>query len=122
MFQSLRGPLALALLLLALPVATFAQDATPEAVTFDLSTEAGLLTYQEAQANVTAEDVGLPEGFELELVANGLSFPSAVAVAPDGAVYAALSGWAGATPEVVLINSDGTTATVAAAGLVPPIT
>ncbi len=118
---NLRHFVVVVLLLLALPVSTVAQDATP-ATDLDLSTEAGLLAYQAAQAKVTAKDVGLPEGFDLELVANGLSFPSAVAVAPDGTVYAALSGWAGGTPEIVLITPDGSITTVAAAGLLPPIT
>jgi glucose/arabinose dehydrogenase/uncharacterized cupredoxin-like copper-binding protein len=115
----------LALTLLILPLSTLAQEATPETLTFDLSTETGLLGYQEAQADVTAEDVGLPEGFDLELVAGGLNFPDAVAVTEDGTIFAALSGF-GATPgQVVLVNPDGTVAPfvdAATAGLQGPIT
>ena len=121
----LRHVVVVALLLLALPLPSLAQDATPEALTFDLSTEAGLLAYQEAQADVTAEDVGLPEGFDLELVAGGLSFPDAVALADDGTVFAALSGFGGTPGQVVVVNPDGTVAPLvdaAAAGLQGPIT
>ncbi len=85
----------------------------------------GLLGYQEAQADVSAEDVGLPEGFELELVAGGLNFPDAVAIADDGTIFAALSGFGGTPGQVVLVNPDGTVAPfvdAATAGLQGPIT
>jgi uncharacterized cupredoxin-like copper-binding protein len=108
-----------------LPLSALAQEATPETLTFDLSTETGLLGYQEAQADVSAEDVGLPEGFELELVAGGLNFPDAVAIADDGTIFAALSGFGGTPGQVVLVNPDGTVAPfvdAATAGLQGPIT
>ena len=120
----LRGAVALALMLLALPLSVLAQDQTPSP-TLDLSTEAGLLAYQENQAQVSAEDVGLPEGFDLELVANGLSFPSAVAVADDGTVLAAQSGFGGAPAQVAVVGPDGALTPVvdaAAVGLTPPNT
>ncbi|HEV2066713.1 MAG TPA: cupredoxin domain-containing protein [Thermomicrobiales bacterium] len=116
--------IVLSFLLLALPLSTIAQDATPP-VELDLSTEAGLLAYQQAQTRVTAADVGLPEGFQLELVAGGLSFPDAVAVAEDGTVFAALSGFGGTPAQVAVVNPDGTLTPVvdaATAGLTPPIT
>src|ERR671916_937554 len=115
----------LALMLLMLPISDLAQEATPETGTYDLSTEAGLLGYQQAQAVTSAEDVGLPEGFDLELVAGGLNFPDAIAVADDGTIFAALSGFGGTPGQVVVINPDGTFAPfvdAATAGLQGPIT
>jgi len=125
MRTKLHALVVLALILLVLPLSTLAQEATPETVTFDLSTEAGLLAYQEAQGNVTAEDVELPDGFALELVAGGLSFPDAIAVADDGTIFAALSGFGGTPGQVVIVNPDGTVAPfvdAATAGLQGPIT
>jgi glucose/arabinose dehydrogenase/uncharacterized cupredoxin-like copper-binding protein len=125
MRTKLHAIVGIAFTLLLLPLSTLAQEATPEAVTFDLSTEAGLLGYQTAQAGVTAEDVGLPEGFDLELVAGGLNFPDAIAVADDGTIFAALSGFGGTPGQVVVINPDGTFAPfvdAATAGLQGPIT
>jgi uncharacterized cupredoxin-like copper-binding protein/streptogramin lyase len=116
---------AIAFTLLILPLSALAQEATPEGMTFDLSTEAGLLAYQTAQEGVTAEDVGLPEGFDLELVAGGLNFPDAIAVADDGTIFAALSGFGGTPGQVVIVNPDGTVAPfvdAASAGLQGPIT
>jgi glucose/arabinose dehydrogenase/uncharacterized cupredoxin-like copper-binding protein len=115
----------LALIALALPLSALAQDATPQPLAMDLSTEAGLLAYQTAQEAVTAEDVGLPEGFDLELVAGGLNFPDAIAVADDGTIFAALSGFGGTPGQVVIVNPDGTVVPfvdAATAGLQGPIT
>src|ERR671912_367716 len=125
MCTKLHTLIVLTFMLLILPLSTLAQDATPEALTFDLSTEAGLLGYQEAQADVSAEDIGLPEGFDLELVAGGLNFPDAVAVADDGTVFAALSGFGGTPGQVVIVNADRTFPLFvdsAADGLQGPIT
>ena len=125
MRTKLRAIVAIAFALLILPLSALAQEATPETGIFDLSTEAGLLGYQQAQAVTSAEDVGLPEGFDLELVAGGLSFPDAIAVADDGTIFAALSGFGGTPGQVVLINPDGTVAPfvdAATAGLQGPIT
>ena len=125
MHTKLHAIITIAFTLLLLPLSALAQDSTPEGMTFDLSTEAGLLAYQTAQGGVTAEDVGLPEGFDLELVAGGLNFPDAVAVADDGTIFAALSGFGGTPGQVVLVNPDGTFAPfvdAATAGLQGPIT
>ncbi|MBW3633947.1 MAG: hypothetical protein KY456_13070, partial [Chloroflexi bacterium] len=124
MRQYMHALIALALLLLALPLSTLAQEATPEPM-LDLSTEGGLLTYQTLQRETTATDVGLPEGFDLELVAGGLNFPDAIAIADDGTIFAALSGFGGTPGQVVVVNPDGTVAPVvdaATAGLQGPIT
>jgi glucose/arabinose dehydrogenase len=125
MRTKLHAIIAIAFTLLILPLSALAQEATPETLTFNLSTEAGLLGYQEAQADVTAEDVGLPEGFDLELVAGGLNFPDAIAVADDGTIFAALSGFGGTPGQVVVVNPDGTFVPfvdAATAGLQGPIT
>jgi glucose/arabinose dehydrogenase/uncharacterized cupredoxin-like copper-binding protein len=125
MRTKLHAIVAIAFMLLILPLSALAQDATPDAMTFDLSTEAGLLAYQTAQAGVTTEDVGLPEGFDLELVAGGLNFPDAIAVADDGTIFAALSGFGGTPGQVVVVNPDGTFVPfvdAATAGLQGPIT
>src|SRR5215207_10201208 len=125
MRTKLHAIIAIAFTLLILPLSALAQEATPEGMTFDLSTEAGLLAYQTAQDGVTAEDVDLPEGFALELVAGGLSFPDAVAVADDGTIFAALSGFGGTPGQVVIVNPDGTVAPfvdAATVGLQVPIT
>lgn len=113
-----------ALILFVLPLSALAQDATPSAPR-DLSTDAGLAALQADQRQVTAEDVDLPDGFDLELVANGLSFPDAVAVAADGTIFAALSGFGGTPGQVVVVNPDGTVVPfvdAATAGLQGPIT
>src|SRR5215211_2681609 len=110
MRSKLHAIIAIAFTLPILPLSALAQEATPEGMTFDLSTEAGLLAYQTAQDGVTAEDVGLPEGFALELVAGGLNFPDAIAVADDGTIFAALSGFGGTPGQVVIVNPDGTVA------------
>ena len=125
MRTKLHAIIAIAFTLLILPLSALAQEATPEGMTFDLSTEAGPLAFQTAQDGVTAEDVGLPEGFELELVAGGLNFPDAIAVADDGTIFAALSGFGGTPGQVVIVNPDGTVAPfvdAASAGLQGPIT
>jgi uncharacterized cupredoxin-like copper-binding protein/streptogramin lyase len=125
MRTKLHAIIAIAFTLLILPLSALAQDSTPEAMTFDLSTEAGLLAYQEAQGDVTAEDVELPDGFDLELVAGGLNFPDAIAVADDGTIFAALSGFGGTPGQVVIVNPDGTVVPfvdAATAGLQGPIT
>lgn len=110
---------ALVLVLLLLPLPTLAQEATPTA---DLGTEQGMQDLAAAQRRVTAEDVGLPPGFTLELVAAGLDSPIGLAVAPDGTLYAAPSGLLGGRPEIVRVNADGTSTVVATDGLRPPIT
>jgi uncharacterized cupredoxin-like copper-binding protein len=125
MHTKLQALVILALIAFALPFSALAQEATPEGMTFDLSTEVGLLAYQTAQEGVTAEDVGLPDGFDLELVAGGLNFPDAIAVADDGTIFAALSGFGGTPAQVVIVNQDGTVAPfvdAASAGLQGPIT
>ena len=67
----------------------------------------------------------MPEGFDLERVADGLSFSSAVALADDGTVFAAQSGFDGARALVAIVGRDRTQTPVvdaAAARPTPPIT
>ncbi|MDP8924488.1 MAG: PQQ-dependent sugar dehydrogenase, partial [Chloroflexota bacterium] len=71
-----------------------------------------------------AADLDLTTGYRAEIVANGLSFASAVAVADDGTVYVAEAGFSyglvQAPPRVLRVGLDGTTAVVAE-GLVGPV-
>ncbi|MCC6312893.1 MAG: hypothetical protein IT337_02680 [Thermomicrobiales bacterium] len=117
----IRQVAALALTAAMLPLAVLAQPATP-APASDLSDAAALRAFHETQKHVTAAEIGLPPGFGLELVASGLDAPIGLAVAPDGALYAALSGQFGGTPQIVRVEPDGTTAVVADEGLLAPIT
>jgi hypothetical protein len=110
---------ALVLALSLLPLPTLAQEATPTA---DPGTEPGMGDLAAAQRQVTAEDVGLPPGLTLDLVAGGLDSPIGLAVAPDGTLYAALSGFLGGRPEIVRVDVDGSSTVVAADGLQAPIT
>lgn len=102
-----------------LPLSAIAQDATPMA-----EPEPGIdvAALHAAQAAVTAEDVGLPPGFSIELVASGIDAPIGIAVAEDGTVYAAPSGFLGGTPEIVRIEEDGSTTVIASEGMQAPIT
>jgi glucose/arabinose dehydrogenase len=108
---------ALTLAILTAPEA--AQDATPTA---DLSSAEALADLYAAQRAVMAEAVGLPPGFTLQLVASGLDAPIGIAVAPDGTLYAAPSGFLGGQPEIVRVNADGSTTVVARDGFQAPIT
>ncbi|MEA2514011.1 MAG: hypothetical protein QOJ59_3498 [Thermomicrobiales bacterium] len=110
---------ALTLALMVPPLSTLAQEATPPS---GQSTEQGLRDLYEAQARVTAQEVGLPPGYSLELVASGIDSPIGLAFAPDGVLYAAPSGLLGGPPEIIRVNPDGTTTVVAADGLQGPIT
>jgi glucose/arabinose dehydrogenase len=115
-------PWQIVVLLLALtiaPLPALAQEATPAA---DLSTASGLQRLVDAQRQVTAETVGLPPGFSIELVASGLDAPIGLAVAPDGTLYTAPSGFLGGQPQIVRVNADGTTTVIASEGLQAPVT
>ena len=78
MEMPVRRLVALALAVMLLPLPAMAQDATPAP---DLSSDAGLQNLYAAQRAVTAEEVGLPPGFTLQLVASGLDAPIGLAVA-----------------------------------------
>ena len=54
MRTKLHAIVAIAFTLLLLPLSVLGQEATPETGTYDLSTEAGLLGYQQAQAVTSA--------------------------------------------------------------------
>lgn len=112
--------LALTLALALLPLPALAQEATPEGAATEADFDSAALAA--AQQALTAEEVGLPPGFEIELVASGLDAPIGIAAAPDGALYVALSGILGGTPQIVEISTDGTQRVVGDAGLQAPIT
>jgi glucose/arabinose dehydrogenase len=73
---------------------------------------------------IEAGELTVPEGFEVEIVANRLSFPSAVAVDEEGRLYVAEAGLAFGRAEadgrIVRIGEDGE-ATEIATGLDAPI-
>jgi glucose/arabinose dehydrogenase len=72
---------------------------------------------------VDAADVALPDGYQIEVVATGLTFPSGVAFDDEGRPYVIEAGYsygeAWATPRLLRIEADGS-ATVVAEGENPP--
>lgn len=71
-----------------------------------------------------ATELQLPDGYRAEIVANGLSFASSVAVGADGTVYVAEAGFSyglvTAPARVLRVGPDGTTAVVAE-GFIGPV-
>ena len=66
-----------------------------------------------------------PNDYLVEIVANGLTFPAAVAIAPDGAIYVAEAGYAygnvTAPARVLRVGADGTTQVAFNQGFTGPI-
>ncbi len=64
-----------------------------------------------------AADVTVPEGYEIEVVASGLSFPTGIAFDESGGVYVVESGYSygevWADPKLLRVNSDGSTHEIA---------
>jgi glucose/arabinose dehydrogenase len=115
---SLSSLVGLALIAALLPLPLLAQEATPAGE----GDQATLQQLYAAQRQVTAAEVGLPPGFRIELVASGIDAPIGIAVAPDGALYTAPSGFLGGAPQIVRVNADGSTTVVASEGLQSPVT
>ena len=71
------------------------------------------------------EDISLPEGYRIEVVATGLNSPTALAIGEDGEVFVAESGFLpGTEARILKVNPDGTTARVAPASgqsFAPPL-
>ncbi len=74
---------------------------------------------------VTAADFPAPAGYRVEVVANGLDFPSAVTTGPDGAVYVAEAGFSygqvRTVPQVRRIAPNGTSTIIASGVFSGPI-
>lgn len=67
---------------------------------------------------VDPADVALPEGYRIEAVATGLSFPTGVAFDEEGRVYVTEAGWSygveePGTPRLLRVEPDGSTSIVA---------
>lgn len=82
----------------------------------DKSKGGGQTTFKPPRV-VRAADVALPEGYAIEAVATGLTFPTGVAVDDSGRVYVVESGYsygeAWATPRLLRVEPDGKTSLVA---------
>lgn len=90
-----------------------------------LPTKGGGLTEFEGPREVDAGDVALPDGYRIEPVATGLTFPTGVAFDAAGAVYVTEAGYSygdyRGTPRLLRVEADGT-ATEVARGTDPPWT
>jgi sugar lactone lactonase YvrE len=82
----------------------------------------GVVAAPEDRPPVDVEDVALPEGFRIEAVATGLSFPTGVTFDDVGGVYVVESGYSYGevflTPKLVRV--DGGRSEVVATGANPP--
>jgi glucose/arabinose dehydrogenase len=74
----------------------------------------------EPPRKVNASDIALTEGYRIEPVAAGLTFPTGVAFDDSGGVYIAESGYSygevWTTPRLLRIEPDGRTVTIAEGG------
>lgn len=69
------------------------------------------------ERQIDAEDVALPEGYKIEVVATGLTYPTGIAFDAESAPYITESGYAygeeWTEPKLIKIHPDGTTTTIA---------
>jgi len=81
------------------------------------SSSGGGQTDFSAPRRVDAKDVAVPRGFQVEVVATGLTFPTGVAFDQDGTAYVIEAGYSYGemftTPRLLRVNADGTTIEVA---------
>jgi glucose/arabinose dehydrogenase len=67
--------------------------------------------------SVNTRDIALPPGYKVEMVAHGLTFPSAVAMDDKGDLYAIETGYSYGevwlSPKLLRIARDGSTSTIA---------
>ncbi|MGI9174647.1 MAG: PQQ-dependent sugar dehydrogenase [Rhodothermales bacterium] len=88
-----------------------------------LSSKGGGQTSFDQPREVDPADVALPEGYRIEAVATGLTFPTGVAFDDGGAVYVTEAGYSyggfEGTPRLIRIEPDGTTTEIAR-GTNPP--
>ena len=70
--------------------------------------------------NVNAADIALPEGYRIEAVATGLTFPTGITFDDTGGIYVVEAGYsygeAWTTPRLVRIESEGRTVPLASGG------
>ncbi|MDX5442920.1 MAG: glucose dehydrogenase, partial [Hymenobacteraceae bacterium] len=71
----------------------------------------------EAFRTIKPADIALPEGYQIEAIATGLTFPTAAAVDEQGNVYVIEAGYSYGEvflePKLIRINKDGSLTTVA---------
>src|SRR5690242_15771771 len=81
------------------------------------SSAGGGRAHPELPRRTTAADVALPAGYRIDVVAQELTFPTGVAIDDAGRVYVIESGYsygeAFATPRLLRVAPDGTTAVIA---------
>ncbi len=81
------------------------------------SGEAALQGQDGSERRIDASDVRLPEGYRIEMVADGLTFPTGVAFDDRGVAHVVESGYAygevWTTPRLLRIESDGSIAVIA---------
>lgn len=82
-----------------------------------LSSDGGGQTEFSPPREVQASDVALPPGYQIEVVATGLTFPTGVAFDDTGAVHVVEAGYSygevWTVPRLLKVNADGSTAEVA---------
>ncbi len=80
---------------------------------------AGQTAFEPPRA-VEATDVALPEGYRIEAVASGLTFPTGVAFDQNGTAYVTEAGYSygevWTTPRLLRIEPDGSATTIAEGG------
>ncbi len=73
-----------------------------------------------APRRIQPEDVALPQGYRIEAVVNGLTFPTGVAFDERGGIYVTESGYSygevWATPKLLRIEPDGRSTLISAGG------
>ena len=87
------------------------------------STGGGQTGFEPARP-INPNDVALPEGYRIEAVATGLTYPTGVAFDEEGRVYVTEAGWSygsenPGTPRLLRVELDGRTSVVAE-GANPP--
>jgi glucose/arabinose dehydrogenase len=88
-----------------------------------LPTDGGGMTDFQPPRNIDPADIAVPEGYTVEAIASGLTFPSAITFDEQGRVYVTEAGYSygdvRTVPRLLRIESDGST-TVIAEGDNPP--
>lgn len=73
-----------------------------------------------AERIINENDIALPEGYTIEIVATGLNYPTGITFDEEGTPYVTESGYSYGevweTPKIKKIQSDGTTTTLATGG------
>ncbi len=80
----------------------------------------GEIKHIPSERKLNVNDVALPEGYKIEVVATGLKYPTGIAFDEEGSVYVTESGYSYGedweTPKLKKVLPDGTTETIATGG------